>query len=222
MSDKRVGIIKKILPIQQRGNIVYTDNGIEKSIIFYRQNKIRYIVGDLVEFDIEKIEYNGNNFLVANNLLFIENSKLNNIINNHYFEKIYVGFLKKYNDKYYVKERESYIQFPVINLSPEFIFPDENSYVEFLLEGKKEREMKAVILNLEKSEDFRLFREKEIHKAVVTDINKDWIYVKVENFNISGRIYIKNREITYEEGEYIFVIYAGVSKKNHINFITVL
>lgn len=225
--NRKTGVIKRIIPTKLKGNIVYSEEGLEKSITFFGlkttidQKRTNYILGDIVEFDIITKNYGENNFDIAQNLTFIENKNIEKFKLTYNPEKIYTGFLKKYEDTYFVKEINSYIQFKVSNITPKFIVPEENSAVKFHLKGNQIRTLKANILDLEINNEFLHFRESETHEATITGIDDNWVYVTLNNFNFTGRINIKNRTTTFHIGENILVIYAGIFKRN-INFITIL
>lgn len=225
----QIGVIKSIIPTKSKGNIMFNDNGKTKSIPFFtlrtqiNNKKTKFIIGDIVQFDIISRNFGGVDFDVAENLVFVENKQLDNFLESYDSEREYKGFLKKYDNTFYVKESHSYIQFKVNrkNLTPKYIIPEENTLIKFNLKGKRARTLKANILNLQTNPIFLDFRKKEIRKAIITNLDKNYIHVKLINFDLVGVINIKDRECPYKIGESIFVIYAGIIKQK-INFKTVL
>jgi hypothetical protein len=98
-------------------------------------------IGDVVNFTAGLTDRGDK--MVASNIQYLYNTALDVLINKAKTENNFIGYLKIIDDKYFVKEIDSYLFFPV-PLSPWQIKPSEaelNEAVTFSLEnpGKKEK-----------------------------------------------------------------------------------
>ena len=97
-------------------------------------------IGDTVSFTIG-LSGRGDK-MVANNIQYLYNTALDVLINKAKTENNFIGYLKIIDDKYFVKEIDSYLFFPVA-LSPWQIKPTEaelNEAVTFALENLDKKE----------------------------------------------------------------------------------
>lgn len=95
--------------------------------------KHTYRVGDEVSFQVKGADRGAK--LIAFNLKFLYNNELQKLLDKAIANNRLVGFLKKVDDAFYIKERDSYIFFP-LELSPWEAAPSEDSFnqpVEFRL-----------------------------------------------------------------------------------------
>jgi len=153
----------------------------------------QFHVGDEVSFIIA-LSGRGDK-MIADCLQFHFNNALDNLINKSYVENRFVGYLKKVDDDYFVKETGSYIFFPLI-LSPWEKRPREDNLNEpifFKLE-KTEKPDKATAA-LFKSEyipeymyAMQCFKKKTVIDAPVYKVTQHGIFVNVVDKKIQAKI----------------------------------
>ena len=106
-----------------------------------------FMVGDMVSFNLKTVDKDGK--MVANNIEYLYNSALDMIINKAMTDNNLKGYLKVADDKFFVKEIESYVFFPVL-ISPWQVLPtvDElNEPVLFSLDHPEKKDKATAILN---------------------------------------------------------------------------
>lgn len=139
------------------GNVTFVNHEKKYIIIEYEVNGKKKVVNGSVETKLLKkkhIFHIGDtvNFTVAlsgrgdrmtaSDIQFLYNTALDVLINKAKTENNFIGYLKIVDDKYYVKEIDSYLFFPV-PLSPWQIKPTEaelNEAVTFALENTEKKE----------------------------------------------------------------------------------
>lgn len=139
------------------GNVTFVNHDKEYIMIEYEQNGKKKVVngpidekavkkkrifhiGDTVSFNVA-LSGRGDR-MVASNIEYLYNTALDVLINKAKTENNFIGYLKVVDDKYFVKEIESYLFFPV-PLSPWQIKPTEaelNEAVTFALENTEKKE----------------------------------------------------------------------------------
>jgi hypothetical protein len=105
-----------------------------------QKNKHVFHIGDTVNFTVG-LSGRGDK-MVASDIRFLYNNALDVLINKAKTENNFIGYLKIVDDKYYVKEIDSYLFFPV-TMSPWQIKPTEaalNEAVTFALENTEKKE----------------------------------------------------------------------------------
>ena len=126
---------------KQYATIEYLNKGKKKtisgSIAEKEQQKLKeqkiiqkihhYTIGDEVSF-IVTLAARGDK-MVADCIQFLFNNEIDNLINKASIENRLVGYLKKVDEHYFVKETSSYISFPLI-LSPWELMPQESTLNE--------------------------------------------------------------------------------------------
>ena len=130
--------------------IEYEQNGKKKTVNAnigddkQRKNKSEksrhFHIGDTVSFDL-KLSERGDRMIVSN-LRFLYNNALDTLINKSHTENNFIGYLKIVDDKYFVKEIDSYLFFPV-PMSPWQIKPTEkelNEAVTFSLQNTEKKD----------------------------------------------------------------------------------
>ena len=100
--------------------ISYLQNGKEKTInsrieVSKTSKKHLFRIGDELNFQVKPAEKGDR--MIAYNLRFLYNTALERLISQAAVENRFVGYLKLVDDSLYVKERDSYIFFP-LKLSP--------------------------------------------------------------------------------------------------------
>jgi hypothetical protein len=163
---------------------------IDKKII---RKKHHFMSGDVVSFEV-KLSDRGDR-MVAVGTTFLYNTALDVLINKSYTENKFIGYLKQVDDKYFVKEIESYLFFPV-PFSPWQIEPTEeelNEQVNFSLENTNKKEkIFASLFNNNYIPEFesavKLFKSKTSTVAKVTKVMPHGIYLQLINDKIQAKL----------------------------------
>lgn len=208
MEDKTVmGKITFINHDKNYATIEYEQNGKKKSISGNisekEQEKLKkekiikkvhqFHVGDEVSFLIA-LSARGDK-MVADCLQFHFNNALDNIINKSLIENRFVGYLKKVEEGYFVKETGSYIFFPLI-LSPWEKRPKDdnlNEPVFFKIENiDKPDKVTAALFRSEYIPEYmyalQCQKKKTIIDAVVFKVTPHGIFVNVVDKKIQAKI----------------------------------
>lgn len=157
-----------------------------------------FMVGDVVSFQV-KLSDRGDR-MMATSVEFLYNNTLDVLINKSLLTNKFIGYLKMVDDKYFVKEIDSYLFFPV-PFSPWQIIPEEldlNEQVFFSLENIERKEkIFASLFNNKYIPEFeqavKLFKTKTALSAEVFKVSPHSIYLNV----IGNKIQAK---IDFEEG----------------------
>ena len=180
----------------------------------------QFHVGDEVSFMIA-LSARGDK-MVADCLQFHFNNALDNLINKSHIENRFVGYLKKVEEDYFVKETGSYIFFPLI-LSPWEKKPREdnlNEPVFFKLENTdKPDKATAALFRSEYIPEYlyaqQCFKKKTVLDAIVYKVTPHGIFVNVVDKKIQAKITIdKTASHTTKIGDVLKVVitYLGTSK----------
>lgn len=175
-----------------------------------------FMVGDVVSFQV-KLSDRGDR-MMATSVEFLYNNTLDVLINKSLLTNKFIGYLKMVDDKYFVKEIDSYLFFPV-PFSPWQIIPEEldlNEQVFFSLENIERKEkIFASLFNNKYIPEFeqavKLFKTKTALSAEVFKVSPHSIYLNV----IGNKIQAK---IDFEEGLYVgdkievLISYLGKNK----------
>ena len=157
-----------------------------------------FMVGDVVSFQV-KLSDRGDR-MMASGTEFLYNNALDVLINKSFVSNKFIGYLKMVDDKYFVKEIDSYLFFPV-PFSAWQIVPEEldlNEQVHFSLENiDKKEKIYASLFNNKYIPEFeqavKLFKTKTPVMAEVFKVSPYSIYLNI----ISEKIQAK---IDFEEG----------------------
>jgi len=157
-----------------------------------------FMVGDVISFQV-KLSDRGDR-MMATSVEFLYNNTLDVLINKSLLTNKFIGYLKMVDDKYFVKEIDSYLFFPV-PFSPWQIIPEEldlNEQVFFSLENIERKEkIFASLFNNKYIPEFeqavKLFKTKTALSAEVFKVSPHSIYLNV----IGNKIQAK---IDFEEG----------------------
>jgi hypothetical protein len=182
-----------------------------------------FLMGDVVSFNI-KLTDRGDK-MIASNINFLYNNALDVLINQASISNKFTGYLKAVDDKYFVKEIDSYLFFPV-SFSPWQIIPSEdelNEPVTFSLENlEKKDKISASLLNNEYIPEFhtavKLFKSKTPIDATITDITSHGIYLNLIGDKIKAKISLdKNEAMTtmaksLEKGNSLKVLITHIGK----------
>lgn len=152
-----------------------------------------FLVGDEVNFKLE-LAGRGDR-MVATNIDFLYNNMLNVLLDKSKDDNRFLGYLKVVDDKYFVKEIESYLFFPV-PFSPWQQIPTEdelNEQVSFSLQNidRKEKIFAALFDNNyipEFNAAVKLFKNKTPIEATVYDVKPHGIYLNIVGDKIKAKI----------------------------------
>ena len=152
-----------------------------------------FMVGDVVSF-LVKLSDRGDR-MMATSVEFLYNNTLDVLINKSLLTNKFIGYLKMVDDKYFVKEIDSYLFFPV-PFSPWQIIPEEldlNEQVFFSLENIERKEkIFASLFNNKYIPEFeqavKLFKTKTALSAEVFKVSPHSIYLNVIGNKIQAKI----------------------------------
>ncbi len=230
-----MGTITFIHHDKQYASIEYLHNGKKKSINgnvnekeqqkLKEQKAIKKIhsfrIGDEVTFVI--VPSPKGDKMIADKIEFRFNNAFTNLVNKAAVENRFVGYLKKVDDDYFVKETGSYILFPLV-LSPWELLPHEsrlNEPVFFKLDNLDKPN--AVTASFYKSEfipeyqtALRNFNNKTALNAVVYKISPFGIFVNLISDKIQAKLPVtknKNEEeiVDVKIGDTIKVLITYIS-----------
>ena len=173
-----------------------------------------FMVGDVVSF-VVKLSDRGDR-MMATGVEFLYNNALDVLINKSMLNNKFIGYLKLVDDKYFVKEIDSYLFFPV-PFSPWQIVPKElelNEQVNFALENTERKEkIFASLFNNDYIPEFeqavKLFKTKTMINAEVFKISAHGIYLNIVTNKIQSKI---DFEEGFKVGDKIDVIISYLGK----------
>lgn len=202
---KAEGKISFIHHDKNRAVVEYLDNNRKKTIqasldiITAGENKKgkqthRFLIGDQVSFTIKKTGANGS-IQYAENLTYLYNTALELLINRARLNNKLLGYIKITDDKYFIKEIESYLFFP-LSLSVYEIPPDEKETdqpVYFKLDNlDKPDKLTAVLYNHEYIPEYHKaiqhFKKQSLVQARVYNITKFGIYVYLVGDTLQAKL----------------------------------
>lgn len=196
------GIISFVHHDKQYVTIDYVQHGKKKSINSRLDNKeetgkrgkkYKFRVGDEVKFDIKPAERGDR--MIAVNLKFLYNTAIEILINKAKVENRFAGFLKQVDDQLYIKERDSYIFFP-LKLSKWENPPALSAFNEVisfrLINLDKPHAMTAELFSHDFIPAYRQamehFKSKKPTEAVVSKISPFAIYLDLFEGKIQGKL----------------------------------
>ncbi len=175
-----------------KGNIdeQYQKEQKEKKLI---KKTHHYVMGDVVSFTI-KLSERGDRMMAAN-IEFLYNNALDVLLNKAAVTNKFTGYLKEVDGKYFVKEMDSYLFFPVA-ISPWQLLPPEdelNEPVTFSLENmdRKDKIHASLTDNTyipEFGKAIKLFKNKTPIKAEVSRVSPHAIYLNIIEDKIKAKI----------------------------------
>jgi len=141
----------------------------------------RFLVGDNVKFIIKK---SSNNVFFADHVLYEFNNALEVLVNKAQISNKFLGYVKVVDEKYYIKEIDSYLFFP-LTVSKFEIAPTEEELskpVSFkFVDLEKPEKLEAALYNHEYLPGFLLaikqHKKEEIIEATVTKISPYGVFV---------------------------------------------
>lgn len=213
------GTISFIHHDKQYATIDYVANGKRKSIngkveeITAKGNKRKHVfrVGDEVNFQV-KLSDRGDK-MVAYNLKFLYNTALEKLINKAAVENRFAGYFKVVDGEMYVKERDSYIFFP-LKLSKWEKPPVEsavNETINFKLINIDKPNIAAELFSHSFIPEYRKaeehFKNKKEIEATVVKVSSYGIYLNLFGDKIQAKIQQTEKSSEeYKPGDKIKVI----------------
>lgn len=179
-------------------SVVYVHNDRKRTITCRMSEpaeKLRhtYRLGDEVSFQVKGANRGAS--LIAYNLKFLYNNELQQLINKAAVDNRFSGYLKMADDTLFIKERDSYIFFP-LEISKWEKAPTEDEYnkpVEFrLLHTDKPGRISAELFNHDYIPEFRkaiqAFKHNTPVEAVVTRISPYAVYLDLYGGNLQSKL----------------------------------
>ncbi len=217
--EKKYAIIEYLTNGKKKtvnGNI---DEAFQKTL--KEQNLIRrvhhFLTGDIVEFKI-RISDRGDR-MIATNIKFLYNNALDELINKARTANKFIGYLKMVDDKYFIKEIDSYLFFP-IPFSPWQIMPVDNGLNEqviFSLENlEKKEKISARLFTSEYIPEFhtavKYHKAKTPVEATVSRLTPHSIYLDIIGGKIQAKIPVGHKELTDPKvGDKVPVLISHIS-----------
>ena len=188
-----------IIEYEQSGKKKTVNASIDEKL----QKKHTFHIGDTVSFTVG-ISTRGDR-MVASNIQYLYNNALDVLINKAKTENNFTGYLKVIDDKYFVKEIDSYLFFPV-PFSPWQIKPTEdqlNETVTFALDNleKKEKITASLFTNRFIPEYYsaeQAFKRKTVLESEVYKISPHGIYLNIYGTKIQAKIPANTKNIPEE------------------------
>jgi hypothetical protein len=181
------------------------------------QPKHRFQPGDEVSFSLDMGTKSARP--AAINVKFLYNTSLDQLINRAKTENKFTGYIKVAEGKYFIKEIDSYLFFP-LHLSPWQIPPagkELNDAVSFMLEHPEKKEkITARLYNNRYIPEFhhavKAFKNKTTVEADVYKVSPHGIYVKLFGGKISSKFPAEQTPaVTYLLGDRIKVLITYLS-----------
>ncbi|RYD79484.1 MAG: hypothetical protein EOP53_09590 [Sphingobacteriales bacterium] len=178
-----------------------------------------FMIGDMVSFNTKTTDKDGK--MIAVNIEYLYNNALDMIVNKANTDNNLKGYLKIADDKFFVKEIESYVFFPV-HISPWQVLPtaDElNEPVLFSLDHPEKKDKATAILNKVKyipeyNTAIKLFKDKTVVEAEVFKVTSHSIYLNVVKDKIQAKLPVDSKTLQeYKTGDKIPVRINYLSHK---------
>jgi hypothetical protein len=175
-----------------------------------------FMVGDVVSFQV-KLSDRGDR-MIAVGTTFLYNNALDVLINKSFINNKFIGYLKQVDDKYFVKEINSYLFF-LVPFSPWQVVPAEvdlNEQVDFSLENvdKKEKIFASLFNNTyipEFEQAVKLFKSKTTVEAVVHKVTQHGIHLNVIGNKIQAKIPFEEN-VKIGDAINVIITYLGKNK----------
>lgn len=216
--DKFTGKVTSINHEKNYVSVAYMHNDRKKTITCrmsekdadgetHEKVKHVYRVGDEVSFKVKGVNRGTN--MIAYNLKFLYNNELQNLLNKAAGDNRFSGYLKKADDAWFIKERGSYIFFPLELSKWENLPPEEhlNEAVEFrLLHTDKPGRISAELFTHDYIPGFRkaiqAFKHNTPVEAVVTRTSPYAVYVDLYGGSLQSKLSLTKEQISdLKEGD---------------------
>ena len=179
-----------IIEYEQNGKKKVVNGSVDEK---HLKKKHVFHIGDTVSFTVG-LSGRGDR-MTATNIRFMYNNALDVLINKAKTENNFIGYLKIVDDKYFVKEIDSYLFFPA-PLSPWQVKPTEaelNEAVTFALENLEKKEKITASLFTQKMipeyySAERAFKKNEPVEAEIYKITEFGIYLNLFGDKVQAKI----------------------------------
>jgi len=179
-----------IIEYEQNGKKKVVNGSVDEKLL---KRKHVFHIGDTVSFTVG-LSGRGDK-MVATNIQFMYNNALDVLINKARTENNFIGYLKIVDDKYFVKEIDSYLFFPAL-ISPWQLKPTEaelNEAVTFALDNLEKKEKITASLFTQKfiPEYYsaeRAFKKQEVVETEVYKISPHGIYLNVFGDKVQAKV----------------------------------
>lgn len=168
-------------------------------------------VGDEVSFQVKGVNRGAS--MIAYNLKFLYNNELQKLLDKAAIDNRFTGYLKQADDTLFIKERGSYIFFP-LELSKWEVPPAEESFnepIEFrLLHTDKPGRISAELFEHDYIPEFRkaiqAFKNNTPVEALVTKISPYAVYITLYGGKLQSKLPIKKDQPNQlKEGDSLLV-----------------
>lgn len=174
------------------------------------KRKHTYRVGDEVSFQVKGADRGAK--VIAYNLKFLYNNELQKLLDRAHTDNRFAGYLKMVDDSFFIKERDSYIFFP-LEISKWETAPKEESFnqaVEFrLLHTDKPGRISAELFTHDYIPEFRkavqLFKHETPAEAVVVRLSQYAAYINLLGDKIQSKIVLDDSTKSLKEGDKVQV-----------------
>ena len=178
-----------------------------------------FMIGDMVSFNTKTTDKDGK--MIAVNIEYLYNNALDMIVNKANTDNSLKGYLKVADDKFFVKEIESYVFFPV-HISPWQVLPtaeELNEPVLFSLDHPEKKDKAIAILNKVKyipeyNTAIKLFKDNSIIDAEVYRVTPHSIYLNIVKDKVQAKLAVEEKTLhEYKVGDIIPVRISFLSHK---------
>lgn len=160
-----------------------------------------FMIGDMVSFNLKVTDKEGK--MVASNIEYLYNNALDMIVNKASTNNNLKGYLKIADDKFFVKEVESYVFFPV-QVSPWQLMPtaeELNEPVLFSLDHPEKKDKATAILSKVKyipeyNTAIKLFKDKTIINAVVYKVTPHSVYLNIVKDKVQAKLPVEEKSLS--------------------------
>jgi hypothetical protein len=201
--------------------IDYVKNGKPKSVNCKTldsegRKRHHFRVGDNVQFEL-RLSDRGDK-MTADKVKFLYNTQLEVLLNKAVLENRFAGYLKKVDDEWLIKERESYIFFP-LRLSKWEKMPAEqalNEVINFSIQNlDKPNQLVAELFSHDFIPEYRqaqqLYKDKKPVEAIVVRVSPYAVYLEMLGGKIQAKINVKEGQEAMKEGDKVEVMITYLS-----------
>lgn len=174
-----------------------------------------FVMGDVVSFNLKATDRGDR--MMASGIEFLYNNALDVLINKAAVNNKFTGYLKEVDGRYFVKEMETYLFFPV-SISPWQLLPPEdelNEPVTFSLDNLEKKD--KIQANLtdnsyipEFSKAIKFFKNKTPVQAEVYNVTPHGIYLNIIEDKIRAKISL-DKKTAFKE------LLAGLKTGDHLD-----
>jgi hypothetical protein len=184
----------------------------EKSVLLASGKKHKFRVGDEVNFEL-KLTPRGDR-MNAHNIQFLYNTALERLINKAQTNNSFKGYMKLVDDKWYVKETESYLFFP-LQLSKWEKLPEEDHVFFTLTNLDKPNSIGAELAQSNFIPEYRtalkLWKNESNVEATVVGKSAYGIHVQVVGDKVQAKLPLNGNE-ALNEGDKVPIKITFLSK----------